>query len=145
MIFRYIPTIPAWSDDDVITCWENTTLFITSSYQYIILAFVLNKGYPHRKPFYKNSKNILFKIINNFSIITYVFLYFQVSFTIVTMALTLFTLILQLNTFSTFTNIFDMVNLSTSHNEKEQRIFLISLLAFPILHFYLAANIEVII
>lgn len=56
-LFRYTPVKPAESDDDVITCWENTTLFLTSAYQYIILAFVLNKGYPHRKPFFKNCKN----------------------------------------------------------------------------------------
>lgn len=61
--YRFIPTRPAWSDNDVISCWENTTLFLTSSYQYIILAFVLNKGYPHRKPFYKNRKHI-YNILN---------------------------------------------------------------------------------
>lgn len=61
IFYRFIPTSPAWSDNDVISCWENTTLFLTSSYQYIILAFVLNKGYPHRKPFYKNRKHILIK------------------------------------------------------------------------------------
>lgn len=60
LLFRFTPADPAWSDDDVITCWENTTLFLTSSYQYIILAFVLNKGYPHRKPFYRNCKIFIF-------------------------------------------------------------------------------------
>jgi len=61
--YRYVPTRPAWSDNDVISCWENTTLFLTSSYQYIILAFVLNKGYPHRKPFYKNCKHIILNVL----------------------------------------------------------------------------------
>ncbi|KAE9523697.1 hypothetical protein AGLY_015915 [Aphis glycines] len=115
----YVPTRPAWSDNDVISCWENTTLFLTSSYQYIILAFVLNKGYPHRKPFYKN-----------------------LSFTIVIVVLTLFTLMLQTTRYSIFTDIFDMVNLKNSRDEQEQRLFLITLLAFPILNLYLAINIE---
>ncbi|XP_025196662.1 probable cation-transporting ATPase 13A3 isoform X1 [Melanaphis sacchari] len=115
----YVPTSPAWSDEDVISCWENTTLFLTSSYQYIILAFVLNKGYPHRKPFYQN----LF-------------------FTTVIVILTLFTLMLQITRNSTFTDIFDMVNLKNSPHEKEQRLFLITLLSFPILNLYLAIYIE---
>ncbi|XP_050530519.1 polyamine-transporting ATPase 13A3-like isoform X2 [Daktulosphaira vitifoliae] len=115
----YIPAIPAWSDDDVIVCWENTTLFFTSAYQYIILALVLNKGQPHRKPFYMN-----------------------LSFTIVVIILILFTLMLQTIDVSTIKNIFDIVVLDQTH-ENEQRLFLVTLLAFPVLHFYLAIMIEI--
>ncbi|VVC28869.1 P-type ATPase, transmembrane domain,P-type ATPase, phosphorylation site,P-type ATPase, cytoplasmic [Cinara cedri] len=116
----YKPTKPAWSDDDVVTCWENTTLFFTSSYQYLILAFVLNKGYPHRKPFYKN-----------------------LSFTFVIIILTSFTLLLQTNIVSTFTDIFDLMNLNELRYAHEQQTFLLTLLAFPILNLYLAVNIEI--
>lgn len=70
---------------------------------------------------------------------------FTVCFTIVIVVLTLFTLILQTNKFSTLTDIFDIVNLKTSIHKKEQLLFFISLFAFPILNLYLAVNIEVII
>lgn len=50
---------------------------------------------------------------------------------------------LQTTRYSMFTDIFDIVNLKNSRNEKEQRLFLISLLAFPVLNLYLAINIEV--
>uniref|UniRef100_H3B7S7 Polyamine-transporting ATPase 13A2 n=1 Tax=Latimeria chalumnae TaxID=7897 RepID=H3B7S7_LATCH len=38
---------------------ENTALFCVSGYQYIILAVVLSKGYPFRKPLYTNGKNLV--------------------------------------------------------------------------------------
>lgn len=68
---------------------------------------------------------------------------FLVSFTAVIVILTSFTLVLQTNTLSVFTNIFDMVKLEKSPHANEQQLFLISLLAFPILNVYLAVNIEV--
>ncbi|KAF0723554.1 putative cation-transporting ATPase 13A3 isoform X2 [Aphis craccivora] len=49
---------------------------------------------------------------------------------------------LQTARHSIFTDIFDMVNLKNSRNEHEQHLFLITLLAFPILNLYLAINIE---
>jgi len=68
---------------------------------------------------------------------------FSVSFTVVIVVLTLFTLSLQTNKFGVLTDVFDMVNTQTSHEKKAQRTYLVSLLAFPILNLYLAINIEV--
>ncbi|XP_050438622.1 polyamine-transporting ATPase 13A3-like isoform X2 [Adelges cooleyi] len=115
----FVPATPGWSDNDMIVCWENTTLFFTSAYQYIILALVLNKGHPHRQPFYKN-----------------------LSFTIVVVGLTLFTLLLQANAIPTFSKLFDIVVLNRTH-KKKQMLYLVTLLAFPLLHLYLAIMIEV--
>jgi len=45
------------SGDDVEKhCWENTTLFCVSAFQYLILALVFSKGPPFRKPFFLNGR-----------------------------------------------------------------------------------------
>lgn len=36
---------------------ENASVFYLSGFQYIILAVVVTKGYPHKKPLYHNSKS----------------------------------------------------------------------------------------
>lgn len=36
---------------------ENASVFYLSGFQYIILAVVVTKGYPHKKPFYHNGKS----------------------------------------------------------------------------------------
>ncbi|XP_044066516.1 cation-transporting ATPase 13A2 isoform X4 [Siniperca chuatsi] len=38
---------------------ENTTVFTMSGFQYIIMAVVVTKGYPHKKPLYHNGANRL--------------------------------------------------------------------------------------
>ena len=35
---------------------EETSVFALSGYQYIIMAVVVTKGYPHKKPLYHNCK-----------------------------------------------------------------------------------------
>ncbi|XP_029436037.1 probable cation-transporting ATPase 13A3 isoform X2 [Rhinatrema bivittatum] len=42
------------SDVDRVISFENTTLFIVSSFQYLIVAFVFTKGRPFRQPSYNN-------------------------------------------------------------------------------------------
>lgn len=36
---------------------ENASVFYLSGFQYIILAVVVTKGYPHKKPLYYNGKS----------------------------------------------------------------------------------------
>ncbi|CAG0885909.1 unnamed protein product [Cyprideis torosa] len=49
----YVPNNPP-ADVEVVACWETTTIFIVSSFQYLILATVFSKGKPFRKPVYTN-------------------------------------------------------------------------------------------
>jgi len=51
------PVEPATGDDIIWDCWETTTIFSVSSFQYLILALVFSKGPPFRKPFYSNGNS----------------------------------------------------------------------------------------
>lgn len=53
----YVEVRPSSGDDMDKLCWENTTLFSVSAFQYLILALVFSKGPPFRKPFYTNGEN----------------------------------------------------------------------------------------
>lgn len=87
-----------------------------------------------------NIINILFDL---FVYYFFFFIVILVFFTLVILILTIFTLIMQTNKITTFGGIFNIVNLKNSNYESEQWIFLLTLLAFPILNLYLAINIEV--
>ncbi|XP_050682195.1 polyamine-transporting ATPase 13A3-like isoform X2 [Leptidea sinapis] len=48
--------VPVQGGPDVeqVLCWENTVIFIVSSFQYLIMACVYAKGWPYRQPFCEN-------------------------------------------------------------------------------------------
>lgn len=50
----FIPLNPPSPEVLITLCWETTTIFSVSAFQYLILALVLSKGAPFRSPFYKN-------------------------------------------------------------------------------------------
>jgi len=50
----YTPVEPSGPDDEVIVDAATTTIFIVSSYQYLVLATLYSTGPPYRKPFYTN-------------------------------------------------------------------------------------------
>lgn len=54
--FRYIPLNSTVFGKDNLPNMENSCVFELSSYQYIFIAAVVTKGYPHNKPFYHNSE-----------------------------------------------------------------------------------------
>lgn len=50
------PVKPSSGDELKLLCWETTTIFSISSFQYLIMSVVFSKGKPFRKPFYLNCK-----------------------------------------------------------------------------------------
>lgn len=50
----YIPVEPHNPEDEIITNFDTTVIFIISSYQYLSLATAFSEGAPYRKPFYTN-------------------------------------------------------------------------------------------
>lgn len=59
--FRGVGSGDGWGGEGMkaertVICWENTAVFLTSAFQYLVLGLVYSKGRPFRKPFYTNSK-----------------------------------------------------------------------------------------
>ncbi|CAG7728857.1 unnamed protein product [Allacma fusca] len=53
------PVQPTSPEEIIFECWETTTIFSVSAFQYLILALVFSKGPPFRKPFYSNGLFLL--------------------------------------------------------------------------------------
>ena len=83
----YVPNDPDDPEAEVIVCWETTTLFYVSAFQYLILAAAFSKGQPYRKRFITN-----------------------VPFTVALVALSAFTLVLVLGPGATLANFFELVS-----------------------------------
>ncbi|XP_072940541.1 polyamine-transporting ATPase 13A3-like isoform X2 [Epargyreus clarus] len=98
-------------------CWENTVIFIVTSYQYLIMACVYAKGWPFRQPFCTN--------------------YYMVA-TLLTQAV--FITVMLLAPWTWLADLMEVEVLKTS--EPEQNIFRIYMLLLPILHLILAIAIE---
>lgn len=54
---RYIPLNSTVFGTENLPNMEDTSVFSLSGYQYIILAVVVTKGYPHKKPLYHNGQS----------------------------------------------------------------------------------------
>lgn len=50
-------------DGENIMCYENTVLFLISSYQYILVAVVFSVGPPYRKPLWTNGRLVLTLVV----------------------------------------------------------------------------------
>ncbi|XP_059062171.1 polyamine-transporting ATPase 13A3-like [Achroia grisella] len=105
------------ADVEVILCWENTVIFIISSFQYLIMACVYAKGWPFRQPFCAN--------------------YYMVV-TLITQAV--FVVVLLLCPWHWLADFMEVEVMNI--NDYEQTIFRVYLLLMPILHLVLAIAIE---
>lgn len=55
--FRYVPINSTRIGADNLPNMEDTSVFALSGFQYIIMAVVVTKGYPHKKPLYYNCES----------------------------------------------------------------------------------------
>ncbi|XP_022903351.2 polyamine-transporting ATPase 13A3-like [Onthophagus taurus] len=108
------------ANTETILCWENTVLFLVSSFQYGILALLYSKGKPYRQGmFFSNIFLLLAALIVSASIV-----YFCVC------------------PAEWIANFFEILPMS---KDKGEAMFRYSLLMFPLAHFFIAWLIEVII
>ncbi|KAI8428833.1 hypothetical protein MSG28_007488 [Choristoneura fumiferana] len=105
------------SEMEVVLCWENTVIFIVSSFQYLIMACVYAKGWPFREPFCANYYMVL---------------------TLVTQAV--FVVILLFCPWQGLADYMEVIVMKW--DDQEHNIFRIYLLLIPALHLVLAIAIE---
>lgn len=55
--FRFVPLNSTKAGADNLPNMEDTSVFALSGYQYIIMAVVVTKGYPYKKPLYYNGES----------------------------------------------------------------------------------------
>nr|CAD7403639.1 unnamed protein product [Timema cristinae] len=103
--------------EELIQCWENTSVFCVSCYQYLILATIYSKGYPYRNPFYTNSL-----------------------FLLTLLSLTVFTTFLLVNPIDPLAEFFELMPLG---EHKDMKHFRLWLLVLPLIHLISALIIEV--
>ncbi|KAL1132364.1 hypothetical protein AAG570_010319 [Ranatra chinensis] len=111
----YAPVHVSHEDETLVTCWENTVVFLISTYQYVILALINSKGKPHREICVKNWLMV-----------------------IVVLCLSFFNTLLLLFPLHELTYFFELEPISTDDIK-----FRVTLLMFVALHFFSAIFIEV--
>ncbi|CAH2075248.1 unnamed protein product, partial [Iphiclides podalirius] len=104
-------------DVELVLCWENTVIFIVTSFQYLVLACVYAKGWPFRQPFCSNYYMVL---------------------TLVTQSI--FVTVLLLCPWPWLAKVMEIKPMNIT--DTEQNIFRIYLLVIPVLHLLLAIAIE---
>ncbi|XP_075970518.1 polyamine-transporting ATPase 13A3-like isoform X2 [Anticarsia gemmatalis] len=104
-------------DVEQVLCWENTVIFIISSFQYLIMACVYAKGWPFRQPFCAN--------------------YYMV---ITLLTQSVFVIVLLLCPWDWLAEYMEVEMMKTE--DTEQTMFRVYLLLIPMLHLVLAIAIE---
>ncbi|OWR45405.1 putative cation-transporting ATPase 13A3 [Danaus plexippus plexippus] len=104
-------------DVEQVLCWENTVIFIITSFQYLIMACVYAKGWPFRQPFCAN--------------------YYMVV-TLMTQAV--FVTVLLLCPWKSLADFMEIEVMNFV--QQEQNIFRVYLLLIPVLHLILAIAVE---
>ncbi|GBP44393.1 Probable cation-transporting ATPase 13A3 [Eumeta japonica] len=104
-------------DVEQVLCWENTVIFIISSFQYLILACVYSKGLPFRQPFCSNYSMVATLIIQ-----------------------CVFVIICLMCPWKAFGDFMELESLK--HDNPSQNLFRVYLLLIPALHLILAIAIE---
>lgn len=54
--FRYVPLNTTFTGAANLPNMEDTSVFALSGFQYIIMAIVITKGYPYKKPLFYNGE-----------------------------------------------------------------------------------------
>lgn len=101
---------------ELISCWENTTIFTVSCFQYIIIAILFSKGEPYREKIIFNLWLLISSILLTFSVI-------------------------YLCLFPTkwIADLFEMIPISTN----TEAVFRYTLLGLPVTYFICAGFVEV--
>lgn len=58
-LFHRFKAVEGGPNVEQVLCWENTVIFIVTSFQYLIMACVYAKGWPFRQPFCSNCMYII--------------------------------------------------------------------------------------
>lgn len=65
-VLRYVPLNSTVFGPENLPNMESTGVFVLSGFQYMIMAVVVTKGYPHKKPLYHNGEAsvMFFSLLN---------------------------------------------------------------------------------
>ncbi|CAH2107415.1 unnamed protein product [Euphydryas editha] len=114
---EWFKPVQGGADVEQVLCWENTVIFIVTSFQYLIMACVYAKGWPFRQPFCAN---------------------YYMMLTLVTQAI--FVTVLLFCPWEALADFMEIKVLMFS--DPEPNVFRVYLLVIPVLHVMLAIAIE---
>ncbi|XP_038210252.1 probable cation-transporting ATPase 13A3 isoform X1 [Zerene cesonia] len=113
----WFKSVEGGPDVEQVKCWENTVIFIVTSFQYLIMACVYAKGWPFREPFCSN--------------------YYMV-ITLATQAV--FVILLLFCPWKSLAEYMEIEEMKSA--EIEQNYFRIYILIIPVIHLLLAVGVE---